>query len=268
MAGLRCARTHRLRFPLSRALPADIVHFMDRNDDGLLIAFEGIDGAGKTTQVELLASHLRSAGLAVVASHEPTAGPWGRKIRASATRGRMSLADELHAFTEDRKEHVRDLIGPSLAAGSVVLLDRYFYSTIAYQGLHSGDTDRIALDMFRIAPTPDAVILLDVPAELGHARIRDGRHETPNEFEQIGNLRRARDAFLELGRRYDNVSVVDGSRPVESVRQEIARGLLDGPLKKKYCSKSYGCDNLYCSYRATGSCRWVQLCQAANLQFV
>jgi len=240
---------------------------MDRTDDGLLIAFEGIDGAGKTTQIELLAGHLRRAGLTVATSHEPTTGPWGRKIRTSATRGRLSPANELHALTEDRKEHVRDLIGPSLAAGSVVLLDRYFYSTIAYQGLQSGDTERIAQDMFRIAPTPDAVVLLDVPAELGQARIRDGRHETPNEFEQLGNLRRVRDAFLALGRKYENVSVVDGSNSIDAVRQCIAKLLLAGPLKTKYCSKSYGCDDpVYCSYRANGSCRWVTLCREADVQ--
>lgn len=240
---------------------------MDRNDDGLLIVFEGIDGTGKTTQVEFLADHFRRANLTVVTSHEPTAGKWGSKIRASATRGRLSPADELHALAEDRKEHVRELIAPSLAAGSVVLLDRYFYSTIAYQGLRSGDTDRIALEMFKIAPTPDAVILLDVPAEIGQARIRNGRKETPNEFEQIGNLQRVRDAFLDLGRRYENVNVVDGSNSVEAVREEIARVLLTGALKKKYCSKSYGCDDpVYCSYRITGNCRWVQLCREANIR--
>jgi dTMP kinase len=66
-----------------------------------------------------------------VRSKEPTDGPWGQKIRQSAQTGRMSVEDELHAFTEDRKEHVRDLILPALTAGKAVVLDRYFYSTIA-----------------------------------------------------------------------------------------------------------------------------------------
>ena len=75
---------------------------------------EGIDGAGKTTQVALLAASLRELGKDVVTSKEPTNGPWGRKIRQSAISGRMNLEDELKAFVEDRKEHLRDLIEPRL----------------------------------------------------------------------------------------------------------------------------------------------------------
>ena len=100
---------------------------MKRDDGGILIAFEGIDGAGKTTQVDLVASFFERAGEAFVRSREPTDGPWGRKIKESAVNGRLSPAEELEAFTEDRKEHVRQLIAPALAAGKVILLDRYFY---------------------------------------------------------------------------------------------------------------------------------------------
>ena len=64
---------------------------------------------------------------------------WGRKIRESATTGRMTLADELEAFVQDRQQHIRELILPSLQAGKVVILDRYFYSTIAYQGARGAD---------------------------------------------------------------------------------------------------------------------------------
>ncbi len=104
------------------------------DDAGILIVFDGIDGGGKTTQAKLLADILTAAGETVVLSKEPTDGPWGKQLRASATTGRMSLADELHAFTEDRKQHVTNLIAPALARGEIVILDRYFYSTIAYQG--------------------------------------------------------------------------------------------------------------------------------------
>jgi dTMP kinase len=83
---------------------------------GYLIVVEGIDGAGKSTQVRRLAETLRELGFDVVQSREPTDGPWGKKIRASAAAERMSLDDELHAFIEDRKEHVAQVNCPSLAS--------------------------------------------------------------------------------------------------------------------------------------------------------
>ena len=107
---------------------------MQRHDSGTLIAMEGIDGAGKTTQVDLLVEFLRSAGVRVVRSKEPTDGPWGKKIRHSAANGRMTLEQEIEAFVDDRKEHVQNVIAPALNDGQTVVLDRYFYSTIAYQG--------------------------------------------------------------------------------------------------------------------------------------
>ena len=92
---------------------------------GVLVAFEGIDGAGKTTQLQALADVLTAAGQTVVTSKEPTNGPWGRRIRESAVTGRMSLADELDAFIHDRAEHAEQLVEPALRSGLIVLLDRY-----------------------------------------------------------------------------------------------------------------------------------------------
>ena len=106
---------------------------MERTDRGLLIAFDGIDGASKTTQVALLADFLASKG-ETIRSKEPTDGKWGQIIRNAAANGRLPLEEELRVLIEDRKEHVRDLILPALSKGKAVILDRYFYSTIAYQG--------------------------------------------------------------------------------------------------------------------------------------
>src|SRR4051794_11632799 len=144
---------------------------MKRSDQGCLIAVEGIDGAGKTTQVEMLARFFSAVGESVLKSKEPTDGVWGQKIRLSAAKGRMSLDEELNAFVEDRKEHLRDTIRPALAAGKTVILDRYFYSTIAYQGARSGDTATLATKVAEGVPEADAVVLLDVTPELGLARI-------------------------------------------------------------------------------------------------
>ena len=134
---------------------------------GRFLVFEGIDGAGKSTQIELLAQALRERGLDPVLSREPTDGPWGRRLRESATTGRMSAADELAHFIHDRTEHVKQLIEPSLAAGRWVILDRYYYSTIAYQGVRGLDPQGLLQQMERLFPKPDRVFLLDLDPAAG-----------------------------------------------------------------------------------------------------
>lgn len=191
-------------------------------EDGLLIAIEGIDGAGKTTQVGLLEEFLRSRGVDVVRSKEPTDGPWGRKIRESATTSRMSLGDELSAFIEDRREHVRDVITPALDAGKTVILDRYFYSTIAYQGSRGGNVEEIKQQMIDEFPFPNMTFLIDVPADVGLSRVREGRGESPNQFEQMGTLQRCRDVFLRLAQTLP-IMIVDGNRPYIQVLDDIAK---------------------------------------------
>ena len=102
---------------------------------GTLIAFEGLDGSGKSTQARLLADALTSAGRRVVLTREPTDGTWGTLIRSTAREGRrLAPLDELDAFLKDRAEHVSRVIRPALERGDVVITDRYYHSTIAYQG--------------------------------------------------------------------------------------------------------------------------------------
>lgn len=163
---------------------------------GLLVAIEGIDGAGKTTQVAALADALRAVGLTVTTSKEPTSGPWGQKIRESATSGRMSLDDELAAFLEDRREHVRDLIQPALQRGEVVIVDRYYYSTAAYQGARGADPAAIVDENRAFAPRPHVLAIIDVPADVGLQRV-EGRDGEGNEFEQLDALAESRRLFRE-----------------------------------------------------------------------
>src|SRR5690606_29927239 len=101
---------------------------------GLFIVLEGIDGTGKSTQAVRLGEWFSRAGHEVLISREPTDGPWGRKLRESAATGRLSADEELECFLEDRRQHVRELIEPALREGKVVILDRYYFSTMAYQG--------------------------------------------------------------------------------------------------------------------------------------
>ena len=142
---------------------------------GIFIVLEGVDGAGKSTQVQLLGQAFSELGRDVVLSKEPTDGPWGRKLRESAAAGRMSLEDELEHFVKDRQQHVQELILPSLADGKVVIVDRYFYSTIAYQGVRGADRNEIKSTMVAFAPLPDIVFLIDIDPAIS-VRERDRNH--------------------------------------------------------------------------------------------
>lgn len=201
---------------------------------GLLIAFEGIDGAGKSTQVRRLAGVLQAAGLTVVASREPTDGPWGQKIRQSAVTGRLSLEEELHAFAEDRREHVRTLIGPSLAAGAVVLLDRYYYSSIAYQGARGGDPHAIQTLMESIAPRPDLVFLLDLDPVEGLHRITHGRRAGADQFEGLAYLQAVRARFLDLARTEACFRVLPSYAPPNTVHRQIVRLFATDALQPRW----------------------------------
>jgi dTMP kinase len=131
----------------------------------------------------------------------------------------LSLAEELEAFVNDRIEHVARVIRPALEAGKAVVLDRYFYSTIAYQGSRGGDIGELKARMEEIAPVPDVVFLLDLPPAEGIRRISESRKERPNEFEKIGTLTRVREAFNAIPE--PRIVRVDGSRPVEEVHEEL-----------------------------------------------
>jgi dTMP kinase len=195
---------------------------MSESQRGKLIVVEGIDGAGKSTQVRRLAEALRSAGHAVTQSREPTDGPWGRKIRASAAAQRMSLADELHAFIEDRKQHVAEVIRPALDRGEVVFLDRYYFSTIAYQGARGGEVAAIRRANEAIAPKPDLVLLIDFDPAAALERIRGQRGDTPDEFEKLDQLQAIRSIFLTEAAADPQVfRIINGSRDPDAVFADL-----------------------------------------------
>jgi dTMP kinase len=164
---------------------------------GLFIVIEGIDGTGKSTQSKRLAEWFRSRGREVVLSREPTDGPWGKKLRESATTGRLSAEEELECFLNDRREHVEMSIKPALAEGKVVILDRYYFSTMAYQGARGFDPGEIRRRNEAFAPQPDLLLILDLSVESAHGRI-GARGDTANEFEQRDTLSRCREIFLSL----------------------------------------------------------------------
>lgn len=226
---------------------------------GVLIAIEGIDGAGKTTQVGLLADTLRGANEMVLTSKEPTNGPWGQKIRRSAENGRLPVLEEVEAFIRDREEHVTEKIGPALEEDKIVILDRYFYSTIAYQGVRGADTVLLDQRMKEIAPVPHMVIVLDLDPQIALERIAK-RDQRPNEFENLDNLLAVREEFKRLSSADPIIHEVDGSLPRVAVHAVIVQVALNHALKVTRCAKSYGCDDpIHCIPRMTGQCRWANI---------
>lgn len=163
---------------------------------GRLIAFEGIDGTGKSTHIGRLRKYLEGKGLEVVQSFEPTRGQWGRMLRDSAVTGRLSVEEEVDLFLKDRREHVETLIAPALARGAWVLLDRYYLSMMAYQGVRGVDTSVIRAANEEFAPVPDAVIWLDIPVSVALDRI--GTRGERDAFETEAGLTACRNVFASI----------------------------------------------------------------------
>lgn len=146
---------------------------------GLLIALEGVDGAGKTTQARLLAAALQQRGREVVLTQEPTSGLQGQKLRRylkGPTR-HLSPEEELALFLADRRDHVQEVIKPALAVGKIVITDRYYYSSVAYQGGLGLEPGRILVLNEAFAPRPDLVFILTLPIPQALARLSGSRQE-------------------------------------------------------------------------------------------
>ena len=186
---------------------------------GLLIAFEGIDGTGKSTQLSLLATSLREQGCTVVETREPTAGPYGQQIRALyRNRHQVSPEQELELFVLDRRQHVDECIRPALEQGAIVLTDRYYFSTAAHQGAAGCDPAQV-FARHDFAPEPDLVLLLTLPVEESLLRIRTLRGESPNDFEQQEQLEKVASLFASFP--HSCIVRIHAARPVTEVQSEI-----------------------------------------------
>lgn len=189
---------------------------------GFFIAFEGIDGLGKSTQIARLADFLTSQGLRVRRTREPTDSEYGREIRRIAASGRegVTLDVELELFLKDRELDVRQNILPGLDAGEVVLVDRYFYSNIAYQGALGLDVSVIRAANESRFPAPDLVLLMDALPATGIARIHAGRGEANNlGYEQADYLEKVRANFHAM--RDANIVRIDAEREADAIADEI-----------------------------------------------
>lgn len=187
---------------------------------GRLIAFEGIDGTGKSTQIAMLAEALRHDGAEVVTTREPTNGVYGQQIRALyQNRAAVSREQELDLFLADRRQHVEGLIIPGLAQGKVILTDRYYLSTAAYQGALGFDPELIMRRNEAFAPVPDLVILIELAPEQAVMRIQHYRQESLNHFEQEEGLRQVAEVFRSLDRDY--IKRVDGAQDINALHALI-----------------------------------------------
>ncbi|AEK72666.1 thymidylate kinase [Thermococcus sp. 4557] len=206
---------------------------------GAFIVIEGIDGAGKSTQAKLLAEWFEEKGHEVVLTKEPTDTAFGKLIRKLVLTGgkegiidgaRISHEAEALLFAADRAEHVSKLIKPSVEAGKIVISDRYFYSSLAYQWARGLDLEWL-IDLNRFAVRPDLVILLDLPVKESMKRINGRSIKT--EFDKIVELqKKVRENYLKLAERFPEMRIVNALASVEDIHNDIV-ALVEHELFKK-----------------------------------
>ncbi len=205
---------------------------------GMFITFEGIDGSGKSTQARLLADHLRATGREVVLTREPGGSPGAEEIRALVLQGdpdRWSAETEILLFTAARRDHLERTIAPALAAGKIVICDRFADSTRMYQGLSRGDLRPVVdqLHDLMIGRDPDLTILIDMDPATGLSRAlsrqtKDERFEAFGEDLQV----QMRQGFLALAAEFPaRFRVIDGGRDVAAVAADVA-ATVDNALQK------------------------------------
>ena len=198
------------------------------NQSGLFITFEGIDGSGKSTQVKHLAQRLSSAGRDVVVTREPGGSKGAEEIRSLVLEGspeRWSAETEILLFTAARRDHMEKLILPALAAGKVVICDRFADSTRMYQGISRGNLRKTtdSLTDLMITRQPDLTILIDIDPAIGLLRAK-ARNTKEERFEDFGIMlqQQIRDGFLKLAQEFSHrFRTVNGDQTVESLSKDI-----------------------------------------------
>ena len=191
-------------------------------DRGYLIVLEGIDGTGKSTHCKLLEQYLLNQKINVIRLFEPTKGEWGLKIRKILSEGRQGISpnDELELFIKDREDDVEKNIKPALRQNKVVLIDRYYFSTAAYQGALGLDPDSICIRNEEFAPKPDLVLLFFSSPEECLKRIEQSR-EAFSSFEKLEYLQKVQKIFDSFSR--PEIKRIDSNLPKSTVHDNVIR---------------------------------------------
>lgn len=192
---------------------------------GLFITFEGIDGCGKSTQLNLLAEHLKSNGTDVVITREPGAKGLGEKLREILLNydGEVSSNCEAFLFLADRAQHIDTIVKPAIEAGKVVLCDRHTDSTIAYQGYGRGvDLEQIKM-LNKLATSgfsPDLTFIFDLDIETAFARV--GKTQDRMESAGLDFFERVRKGYLEIAKQEpDRVKVINSKDSIEDIFKQV-----------------------------------------------
>lgn len=206
---------------------------------GVFITFEGVEGCGKTTQIEHLHDFLQRLGFTVEVTREPGGTPMAEAIRQvllDPENSALAPVTELLLYEAARAQHVAERIRPALESGAIVLCDRFADSTTAYQGagraLAQTDVDFLH-GLATQGVWPDLTFLIDVPVDVGFQRISLRGTVDRMEREALSFHERVRSAFLELAyREPSRIKIVDGTQPTEIVAQEI-QGCVETFLKTR-----------------------------------
>jgi len=207
----------------------------------MFISLEGIEGCGKTTQLEGLSTFLKEKGRSFVVTREPGGTAIGEKIRSillDPASKEMVPAAELLLYMADRAQHIHSLIKPRLAEGKIVVCDRYFDATVVYQGFARGLGIGFIRDLHRVILEdliPDITLLLDLPPRIGLARAwqeldNGNRSDTESRFEEetISFHEKVRAGYLELSRREPRrFKVIDASQKIDEVQRDIRKVLAE-----------------------------------------
>ena len=205
----------------------------------MFISLEGIEGCGKTTQLQHLRTFLDNTGQPYIVTREPGGTVIGEKIRSillDPASKELVPAAELLLYMADRAQHISSLIKPQLAAGNLVVCDRYFDATLVYQGFARGLDTGFIRELHRIIFNdlkPDITFLLDLPPRIGLARAwqeldSGNRSDTESRFEEeaINFHKKVRAGYLEIARlEPKRFKVIDASREIEAVQADIRKAL-------------------------------------------
>ncbi len=193
---------------------------------GLFITFEGIDGCGKTTQIELLKEELEKKGYTVLLTREPGAKGLGEKFREILLNydGEVSSNCESFLFLADRAQHIDTIIKPAINNGTIVLCDRHTDSTVAYQGYgRELDLEQI-YQLNKIATNgivPDITFILDIDIETSLQRIGKGRDRMENAGREF--FERVRNGYIEISKQEpERVKLLNGKSPIEEIQNTIS----------------------------------------------